>query len=276
MKWIFVALLIASQAAFADGPIPKQNVATRDASAKGAAQAKPSENAVAQYRIEESTNNFNNSQIAREESPNKWIGNWLDPVGLFTGLLVLVTAYQAFITRTSLKDSKLAAEAANRSAQLAVNIQVPRLVLFKLLIQELGVGTLAANLQSPKAHVVLKNYGQTPAFLESQALGIFVGSALPKEPNYAPFAYELEPENVVEPNAQYTIEGIRPFLQAEQVTGIVEQKAYLWVFGYVQYKDFLGGKHITRFCKQLLFSALKNDHYQFSEGAVPHAYLETI
>jgi len=126
-----------------------------------------------------------------------------------------------------------------------------------------------------KARVVLKNYGNTPAFLESQALGIYVGLSLPLEPNYSPFAYDLEPENIVEPAAQYTFHGIRPLHNSEQISAIIEQRTFLWVYGYVQYKDFLGARHITRFCKQLLFSTLKNDHYQFSEGAVPPRYLES-
>lgn len=197
-----------------------------------------------------------------------------DPVSIFTGLLVLVTAYQAFITRASLRDSKAAAEAANRSAQLAVSLQVPRLVLSKLSIEEASVGTLAAKLQSPKARVLLKNYGKTPAFLESQALGIYVGLSLPEKPNYSPFAYDLEPENIVEPDAYYALDGIRPFHQPEQISAIIEQRTFLWVYGYVQYKDFLGARHITRFCKQMLLSTVKDNHYQFSEGDVEPAYLQ--
>ena len=41
-------------------------------------------------------------------------------------------------------------------------------------------------------------------------------------------------------------------LTAEQVGAIREQKMFLWIYGYVQYKDFLGDRHITRFCKMLL------------------------
>jgi hypothetical protein len=275
MKWMFLVISIAGQAAYADTPNQKQTVVVAPAKAKAPAEPNKLPEAPATPKLTEaSTNYFNNSQVAPKQEVS-WIGKLQDPVGIFTGLLALVAAYQAYITRTSLRDSKLAAEAANRSAQLAVSIQVPRLVLFKLSIEEVGVGNLAAKLQSPKARVVLKNYGKTPAFLESQALGIYLGLSLPQEPNYSPFAYDLEPENIVEPDAQYTLNGIRPFHQPEQISAIIEQRTFLWVYGYVQYKDFLGSRHITRFCKQLLFSTLKNDHYQFSEGAVPTAYLES-
>jgi hypothetical protein len=265
MKWMFLVISIAGQAAYAGTPNPRQTAVVAPATAKLPAEPK---------LTEATTNYFNNSQAAPKQEVS-WIEKLQDPVGIFTGLLVLVTAYQVIVTRASLRDSKTAAEAANRSAQLAVSIQVPRLVLFKLSIEEEGAGVLAAKLQSPKARVVLKNYGKTPAFLESQALGVYVGLSLPEKPNYSPFAYDLEPENIVEPDAQYTFDGIRPFHQSEQLSAIMEQRTFLWVYGYVQYKDFLGAKHRTRFCKQLLFSALKNDHYQFSEGAVPTAYLES-
>jgi hypothetical protein len=265
MKWIFLVISIAGQVAYADTPNPRRTAVGAPATAKAPAEPK---------LTEATTNYFNNSQIAPKQEV-RWIDKWQDPVGIFTGLLVLVTAYQARITRTSLRDSKIAAEAANRSAQLAVSIQVPRLILFKLSIEDVGVGNLAAKLQSPRARVVLKNYGKTPAFLESQALGIYVGLSLPEKPNYSPFAYDLEPENIVEPDAQYTLNGIRPLHHPEKISAIIEQRTFLWVYGYVQYKDFLGARHITRFCKQLQFSALKNDHYQFSEGAVPTAYIES-
>jgi hypothetical protein len=253
MKCMLLVISLAGQAAYVDTPNPKQTVVAAPANVK--APAEP------------------NTPTEAPKKEASWVEKWQDPVSIFTGLLVLVTACQAYITRASLRDSKLAAEAANRSAQLAVSIQVPRLVLFKLSIEEVGLGNFAAKLQSPKARVVLKNYGKTPAFLESQALGIYVGLSLPEKPNYSPFAYDLEPENIVEPNAQYTLEGIRPYHQPEQISAIIEQQTFLWVYGYVQYKDFLGARHITRFCKQMLLSTVKDNHYQFSESDVELAYL---
>jgi hypothetical protein len=151
MKSMCLVIFIAGQAAYADAP-PKQTVVVAPAKAKAPAEPiKPTEVPVAPKFTEGSTNYFDNRQGAPTQEVS-WIEKWRDPVGIFTGLLVLVTAYQAYITRTSLRDSKVAAEAANRSAQLAVSIQVPRLVLFQLSFEEIGVGNLAANLQSPKVH----------------------------------------------------------------------------------------------------------------------------
>jgi hypothetical protein len=63
-----------------------------------------------------------------------------------------------------------------------------------------------------------------------------------------------EPETVVEPGGVHDFETVRPrtLISADEVEAIRSERLFLWVYGYIAYRDFLGQRHQHRFCKQLV------------------------
>jgi hypothetical protein len=198
---------------------------------------------------------------------------WKDPITWFTGGLLIIGGLQVLVywkqknlMEKSLDASSAAAESARQSAVVAMNVQSARVALLRVGFGSTGASNWDARLQSPSIEVVLKNYGPTTAFVESVGLEVMWGVSLPPEPD-STHTFDVEPETVIDPQEVYTLRNkdYRRMIPSEDLTAIKEQKMFIWVYGHLQYRDFLNQMHITRFCKQLLPSMLKNGHYKFVE-----------
>jgi hypothetical protein len=206
--------------------------------------------------------------------------SWKDPITYFTAGLLLVGGLQVWVywkqkglMEKSLGAAKDAAEAARQSAVVAMNAQSARVALLRLEFGPSGAANWDAKLQSPSVEVMLKNYGPTTAFVESVGLEVIWGVSLPSEPGYT-HAFDVEPETVIDPQDTYTLRNkdYRPMIPGEDVKAIKEQKMFMWVYGYLQYRDFLNQKHIARFCKQLLPTLLRPGIYRFAETTANDLY----
>src|ERR1035441_3912352 len=82
------------------------------------------------------------------------------------------------------------------SAQAAMGTAIPRLMLFSFDFAPMGAANFAAKIQYPKIRIVVKNYGQTPAFLKSYGVE-FTCEPLPEEPVYR-HTKPIPPEHAVE------------------------------------------------------------------------------
>ncbi len=91
---------------------------------------------------------------------------------------------QTGILEKSVAHAEASAKAAEVSAQAAMGIAIPRLMLYSFNFGAMGNASLAAKVRLPKIKIVVKNYGQTPAFLKSYGVD-FTCEALPDEPSYA-------------------------------------------------------------------------------------------
>jgi hypothetical protein len=157
-------------------------------------------------------------------------------------------------TQKALAIGKQSADAAMLSAQSAISLERPTIMLYRLDFGDMGTANWDAMLQWPKIEVSVKNYGRTPAFIQSLAVEIVCGITLPDEPDYSEHAFDVPPETVIEAKANFDLGATRPhqLTLLEDIEAIKEERKFLWVYGYVQYLDFLGDRHIMRFCKQLL------------------------
>jgi hypothetical protein len=196
---------------------------------------------------------------------------WKDPITWFTGGLLLVGGFQVwvYLRQTGLMEKSLeatqnAAEAARKSAVVAASAQIPKVALFKVDFGNKGASNWDAMLQSPVIEVMLKNYGPTTAFVEKVGLEVTWGIDLPSKPDDT-HNYDVEPETVIDPQNTHLLsnKNYRPMISSEDVKAINEQKMFIWVYGHLQYLDFLNQRHITRFCKQLEPSVRQSGKYQF-------------
>jgi hypothetical protein len=280
MKWIFAFFLMIGVAG-AQSQIPKK--ATQPA---------------AEATTQSVRDHISDVQQNKAAEPTKWTDPTVWPSYLFSLLLVGVSAGQlivyykqknimqeslvaaktaALATKVAAEATRTAADAAVLSAKVSLGAQLPKLMLFHLDFASMGAANWDAILESPIFDVGIKNYGGTIAFLESRGLELFYDIALPPEPDYSPHAYDVEPENVIDSQGIYALtnKDYRPRISPDDVKAIKNERQFLWVYGYVQYKDFLGERHILRFCKQLIPSRMKVGSYVFTEFGVPSAYLES-
>jgi hypothetical protein len=201
--------------------------------------------------------------------------SWTDPSvivnGIFSCLLVIVGILQWRVYRNqkeimhkTLLATEKASHAAAASAQVAVGAQLPRLVMRKIDLTNTTVESTAAKFQSPNVRVKFRNYGGTIAFIETQSLEVYCGAHLPKTPEY-PNAYDLDPESIVESQEYHSIDNHREMIPDDDYKAVLAEKRFLWVYGFVQYKDFLGNRHIVRFGKQLLPVTQSKKDYRFVE-----------
>jgi hypothetical protein len=154
--------------------------------------------------------------------------------------------------------AKISADAAKVSADIAARISVPTLKIEKFGFGYTGSANMAAILQFPNVEVVIKNYGQTPAFLRSWTI-IFTCEELPEVPVYTDYpgcGIVLEKE-VVKPGESYTLPKLDSFRRQkfsdEDIKAILNRERLFVAYGYVCYGDLFGNppkRH--KFCEFVL------------------------
>jgi hypothetical protein len=82
-----------------------------------------------------------------------------------------------------------------------------------------------------------------------QSAEMQIGGWLPEEPVY-PNAHDLESGRVIESRDPYDlpVARLREPPSEKTIQSILEGKTYIWVYGYVFYRDFLNDPHMLRFC----------------------------
>jgi hypothetical protein len=139
----------------------------------------------------------------------------------------------------------IAAEAARKSADVAAIVSIPTLRVEKFELGNAGNTAITAILQFPKVNIVIRNHGQTPAFLRWWSI-VFTCEELPPTPNYSgyPGCGVLLDKLVVEPNTSYTLPELlfphRQEIPIDDALAIIERKKILCAYGYICYGDIFG------------------------------------
>ncbi|HEY5176292.1 MAG TPA: hypothetical protein VII95_12085 [Terriglobales bacterium] len=165
---------------------------------------------------------------------------------------------QTGILEKALSHAEKSANAAEISAQTAMGTAIPRLMLFSFDFAPMGAASFSARIQYPKVKIMVKNYGQTPAFLKSYGVE-FTCEPLPEEPLYR-HTKPIPPEQVVEPGNTLGIPfgdiyiAPQEFLSDSDIKAVMNSGKGLVVYGFVRYGNFFGSPdRELRFCKRLDF-----------------------
>src|ERR1700733_2607837 len=216
----------------------------------------------------------------------RWIPsdpNWV--IAIFTIVLAFAAIFQiiaAFLQWNAMSKQNevalIAAEAARLSARAAVGVELPRVFLSKCEFAESDKPS-EAQLQYPELEMAVSNYGRTPAFPIEVSIEIVCGAALPPEPRYSrtdPF-----PTGSVIRDQPYRLIPLAPHFSAEDAIAVASEKKFIWVYGYVAYKDFLNDEHKCRFCQKLCKMPHPIDNggvgrtlYAFDDWDENHKYIE--
>jgi hypothetical protein len=152
---------------------------------------------------------------------------------------------QSGILQESVNVARDAAKAAKVSADIAAGVAIPTLKVEKFELGNMGSANIMAILQLPKLNIVIRNYGQSPAFLHSWSI-VLTCEELPDVPAYFghPGSGNILDKIVVQPNQPYALPGLpgwrRQAFSTEDIEAIISRKKILSVYGYVCYGDIFG------------------------------------
>ncbi len=182
-----------------------------------------------------------------------------DPVALFTFWLVIFTGALSAVSMVQIsflnrsdKTARIAADAASKSANAAVGVELPSVhiehVGFLLPIEDATDFTAWMNTAVP--NITVKNYGRTPAFITDVNILVRIGKTLPIPRRYAkPVEYITrvvltngEPKSFQ--TYRYFEKGL--FLQ-EKIDAVTTGDAMLFVYGYLTFNDFMDRPHTRGF-----------------------------
>ena len=200
-----------------------------------------------------------------------WDRTWEDPVAfytfvlsIFTLCLVVVSLGQGYFLFRSDRSTRIAANAAQLSAEAAIAIELPFIRvsppedLTKVENIEDDGGGLVWDVEDtdlPEFSRIytlkFRNIGRTTATPTKLELGWKVTSSLPTEEPVYTWSRSCEHGTVLPgDNNPYAIECVEfcIALTEEERGRVYENAAALWVFGALTYRDFLDEPHVTRFC----------------------------
>jgi hypothetical protein len=175
------------------------------------------------------------------------LSNWvLAALGVAGGIIASITLRVIFnqtkILKASVAVAQKAADAADISARAAMGVAVPVLVLQELQFEKYGNGYMGL-FEYPVFRIVVKNFGQSPAFLKSYAV-VLSTDKVPEVPIYPSNPWPLDMHEVVEAGASYVLSEGRASANDSpdraMLTALVERKSTPVVYGYVTYRDVFG------------------------------------
>ncbi len=151
----------------------------------------------------------------------------------------------------SVKAAEDAAAAATLNAQAAIGVELPRLELNSA---EIDYGfTAQSALEEGDITIGFMNHGRTAAHIIEECVESRFGPvhiSLPETPRYTFVGTRKAPFGTVVASGErhfISCEG-RTHIQPADARAIYNGTVPLWLYGYVAYRDFLGGYWRTKFC----------------------------
>jgi hypothetical protein len=156
-----------------------------------------------------------------------------------------------------------AAEAGELHAKAVVRSELPIVVVQKIKVEgdphEGQVEIAGERMNYPTIHCSIVNYGRTPAELEGYLLDYQFTKRLPDVPDYNPdLIHPLTPGTMLlpqrsDPDPRTELNISRKFTLNQRLRdALTKEDVFMWVYGYVRYRDFLGEPHETRFVAMAL------------------------
>jgi hypothetical protein len=170
--------------------------------------------------------------------------NWISPA--ITAFATIAIAYFTFTLKESSDKLFIAAarsaEAARQSAVAAISAERPRVQLSKLRFSR-GEFDIRDRTKLPIITIGFKNYGRTVAVVSDLRIVMQVINELPSKPDYGEGRVYVPVGKTIEPREEWVMEkwfsgftqdviGTEPYFPF---------KAHFWVYGYIEYRDHIGG-----------------------------------
>lgn len=214
-----------------------------------------------------------------------WLGAFMAVIAIFQ---LALFAVQLHMMRQNIVDTANAAKAAELNAKAAIGIELPFLkaIPSDLLgtdapIPEEGPYGGYVNDGPPVTYNVLgpieiSNLGRTPAYSLAVSIGWLVARALPEQPLAFQRKIRMNHNMVLAAGAEIDFStDVCIELSDEDVKDAAQDVKWLWVFGEIEYRDFMDQLQTARFCWRFANRNPPGDrglYYLSSDGEPPAAY----
>jgi hypothetical protein len=178
-------------------------------------------------------------------------------LALFSGILTVTTFIQIRYLRRADETARISADAATIAARAAVASEMPIVFLTDISLWDVPFpgtesgGGASVHGVPPKlttVQVEFKNYGRTPARLIQLYVDNRIVKELPADPQYV-LGRDLRSGSTIAAGGEQTLDAPYQFQISEaHQDAIAKEEAFFWVYGLLNYRDFLGNLHETRFC----------------------------
>lgn len=231
---------------------------------------------------------------AQEATNSRWTMIFTGCSALIGALQLCLFFWQLRLMRASMKDTAesagaamAAAKAAELNARAAIGMELPVLAIRPpdLLATDGLIGNEPyggyvndgpPTTTSAVGGFRVANHGRTPAFPTYFSAGWAIAPELPAVPTYA-HAARLNHAAIVRPGEDLYIDehyGIP--LTAEEVASATDGTHFLWFYGCLRYRDFLGQERNHRFCWRFANRETEGTTYYFaSDGDPPAAFIQS-
>jgi hypothetical protein len=208
-------------------------------------------------------------QETTKTSTDERIADYTWWLAVLTGGLVFVAVGQGIFIARSDKTARIAATAADLSARAAIASQAAVVFITDIRVGDRAVRQATKDFPAkrnwmnfplkyfrPKEgfriRIRLRNFGKTPAVVESICLDHAVADSLPDIPDYKNIIKTIaairpdERINITEPPGI----GIENYiyLPSEDLSAIATKAKFLWIYGHIYFTDFLHTRHEIGFC----------------------------
>ena len=200
------------------------------------------------------------------------VGNAILDAAFWTAVATIAIAWEA--AKDQITVAKEAADAAKLSAQAAIGVELPRLLVNKIEFQNREIADLPG---ARTVIVTVTNYRRTPAFVFRETAEMRIIPILPPGPDYRN-QVDLEPEHVIESGATYNITArLHDFTSILAYQRLLDRKEKMWIYGRIGYRDFLDERHSKGFCAKLYFPIGLADGMppRFIQGNCPDQYTQS-
>jgi hypothetical protein len=140
------------------------------------------------------------------------------------------------------------AEVATLQARVLIGVERPRFELSSVELEWADQSVRQA-LKAPSVDVAFTNHGRTAAFITEKCIEAKLTQSLPEDPAYS--AVETLPiVDAIDSGKTVTASAHRRVgeLSEDQIRLVLGGRNILWVYGYINFRDFLGMKHRLGFC----------------------------
>jgi hypothetical protein len=188
--------------------------------------------------------------------PDERIADYTFWLMAFTGILGVVSIVQFYFLVRSDQTTRKIANASILQAKAAVGAELPILVAERAFVEEArppeddtrhlpAPDNVGFVISPAKFAINFRNVGRTTAIIESYCINYKICEDLPEIPSYESF-YDITLYAKV--NEAVTLTGVPLYIPSEDRQRLSPNGVYLWLFGYIRYRDFLGNVTKQGFC----------------------------
>lgn len=195
-------------------------------------------------------------------------------ISISTAFIAVFTIVLGIFTVRLSGSTRIAADAADLSARASIAVEAPIVAAIDIGLKRYTTWTGMDPAQLPREscdiYVQVENFGRTPAILLRSCVNWKIIESLPATPDYGAIKdYGIGSVIKADENKTFTTGSRAVTFTDDQISEVSDGKKLLWVFGFVEFRDFTGNIHTTGYCAS--WTWISGRSHQFAEAG-PKSY----